>query len=453
MKIPKQNLLFLGVFAGVLSFLSLDLFLILLVLIVIYACICFRYRTEDEKKFILSVFTLGIALRIVFVILYYYFFLLRGNMDILGPDGEGYQARGWYISRFLTGNSIYAIPGPEQIFFDYPSMVEYYSGQVPDWRLYQVGVFSYLIAFIYAIFGYVPLLIKFINVVLSVSTAMIVYELGKDLFGKTVGKVSMAIVAFLPSIFVFSLTSTRDPLVIFLLTASVYFLTRYYKTKNFMYFIFLLLSATSIYFIRIIIFKPFILVVVISLFLLLRIKLRWKFFLLLGLILVALLFGYKNKVLKYFDLAEITNPHIGYINTPGNNYKIFEDEYYSRTKDIRSISPSELSVAFLKGLLHSLFEPFPWKVRSKGEFIGLFQMLLWFAFFPFVILGFILSIRYKIKESYAALIYILVFCLLLAIGEGNVGTVFRHRDMLMPFFVIFGVAGVCNFLGKTELVN
>lgn len=453
MKIPKQNLLLLGVFAGALSFLLPDLFLILLVLIVIYACICLRYHSEDEKKFILSVFTLGIALRIVFVILYYYFFLLRGNMDILGPDGEGYQARGWYISRFLTGNSIYAIPGPEQIFFDYPSMVEYYSGQVPDWRLYQVGVFSYLIAFIYAIFGYVPLLIKFINAVLSVSTAMIVYELGKDLFGKAVGKVSMAIVAFLPSIFVFSLTSTRDPLVIFLLTLSIYLLTKYYKTKNFIYLIFLLLTVTGIYFIRIIVFKPLILVIVISLSLILKIKVRWKLFLLLGLILVTLFSGYKNELLKYFDLAEITNPHIGYINTPGNNYKIFADEYYTRTKDIRSISPSELSVAFLKGLFHALFEPLPWKISSKREFFGILQVYLLFVFFPFFILGLILSLRYKLKQTYTSLIYILVFCSILAIGEGNVGTVFRHRDMLMPFFVIFGVAGVYNFLGKTKLVN
>lgn len=451
MRVAKKNLVLLGVFAGMLSFLSPDIFLFLLVLMVMYAYLCVRYTSGDEKRFILSVATFAIALRVVLIVLYYYFFLLPGNMDILAPDGECYQARGWYISRFLTGQDIYAVPSPEQIFNDYRAMVAYYNAQMPDWRLYQVGVFSYLIALIYSILSYVPLLIKFINALLSVLTGVLLYELGRYLFGKTVGRISMLIFVFLPSVFVFSLTSTRDPLAIFLLTSAVYSLTRYYTAGRQSYLILLALTIIAVYFIRLSAFPSLLFVSLFSLFLSLSPKLRWKLFFIFAASLIAFSPAFKGRMIDYFNLAKITNPHIGYIHTPGNNYKIFADGYYSGEKDISRITPLEFSAALAKGFVHYLFEPFPWSIKSKGESVGISQTIFWMVFFPFVVLGVALNLRYKLKKGHVALMYIFIFSVMLSIGEGNVGTVFRHRDMVMPFFIIFGAAGLSNIFGRAEL--
>lgn len=449
----KQNLIFLGVSLGALSFLSKDTFIIFIVLAALYRLIYLRYPLKDERRFVISVFTWAVALRLLLITLYYHFFLLPGNMDIIAPDGECYQARGWYISRFITGGDIYIIPSPEQIFRDYRDMAAFYAEGLPDWRLYQVGVFSYAIAFLYSVFDYVPQLIKFVNAVFSVASAIVIYELAKSLFGKKAAGISMIITAFLPSIFVFSLTSTRDPMVIFLLCLSIYSLTKFYSSYNLLHLAVVFFCVGVVYFIRISVFAPLMLVLVIALFISLRFRCRWKisFLVLCGLLVFS--GGYRQKALSILDLATLTNPHMGYINTPGNNYKILPDEYYSGSKNIRKIPPLYLAVAFLKGLLHSMFEPFPWKLKTKGELFGSVQTLAWVMFFPFVLVGIFFGLRHKPKESHVTFICVVVFSALLAIGEGNVGTVFRHRDMLLPFFIIFGVAGVSIFFDDKELLK
>ncbi|TAN62773.1 hypothetical protein EPN16_00885 [bacterium] len=451
MKNATINLIILGSVLGAVSFFSVDAFIITLLLAACFVYIWLRFPAGDERRFILSVFSWGIAARLLLIILYYYFFLLPGNTDIIAPDGECYQARGWYISRFLTGGDMYIIPSSEQIFRDYRDMVSFYAEEIPDWRLYQVGVFSYAIAFLYSVFDYVPQLIKFINAVFSVASAIVIYELAKSLFGKKAARISMIIIAFLPSIFVFSLTSARDPMVILLLCLSIYSLTKFYLGYSLLHLAVVFFCAGLVYFIRISVFAPLMLVLAIALFISLRFRFRWKisFLVLCGLLVFSS--GYRQKALSSLDLATLTNPHIGYINTPGNNYKILPDGYYSGSKDIRKIPPLDLAVAFLKGLFHSLFEPFPWKLKTKGELFGAVQALAWVMFFPFALIGISFGLKHKLKESHVAFICVVVFSALLAIGEGNVGTVFRHRDMLMPFFIIFGVAGIFIFFDDKEL--
>jgi len=42
--------------------------------------------------------------------------------------------------------------------------------------------------------------------------------------------------------------------------------------------------------------------------------------------------------------------------------------------------------------------------------------------------------------------------LFFAVNEGNVGTAFRHRDMVMPYLLIFGVAGIIAKLSGNDSI-
>ena len=446
-----KQILFLGISLGIISFLCWDFALFLPVLFSLYSYVYIHYSSPDERKFILSIITIGLGLRILGIVLYYYTFLSSGHMDVLAPDGEGYQARGWYISRFLSGKSLNVVPSAEQIFNDYSFMVSYYNAEMPSWKLYQVGIFSYFISFMYALFGYVPLLIKFLNSLWSVLVALLTYTIASDLFGKRVGKIAMIIVMFLPSIFIFSLTSTRDTAIIFFLMLFIYTLNKYQLHNSFVGFLTLILSLGTIYFIRAVIFVPLVAVIVVFFFLRAQLRLRSKVVSVCIIVTVMFSLNSGKKIISYFDLATVTNPHIGYINTPGNNYKIFSDEYYSREKDIRQIKPLEFSIALAKGMVHYLFEPFPFKAKSAGELLGSVQAFFLIISFPFVVYGSILGLRYNYQQCQVFFIYLFIFSIMMAIGEGNVGTVFRHRDMVMPFFIIFVAAGISNFLGRVKL--
>ncbi len=50
--------------------------------------------------------------------------------------------------------------------------------------------------------------------------------------------------------------------------------------------------------------------------------------------------------------------------------------------------------------------------------------------------------KYKWKETFVIFAYIIVLGSIIAMNSGNIGTVFRHRDMLTPLFLIFGSVGL-----------
>ncbi len=48
--------------------------------------------------------------------------------------------------------------------------------------------------------------------------------------------------------------------------------------------------------------------------------------------------------------------------------------------------------------------------------------------------------KYKIREGGIIVVYIFVMMVVLAFIEGNIGTLFRHRAMVLPFmFILAGI--------------
>lgn len=456
MILSKLILIFAAILIGMAATKTFEMLFAISGIAALYGYIHIRYSDAMERRFISVSFISGATLRIIAILIYYYFFLLPGNTDILGPDGESYQARGWYISRIANDIDPRVIPSSEQIFQSYPDMVEYYKSTLPGWKLHQVGIFSYLIGLIYFLFGYVPLLIKFSNGLISAFTAVLVYELARELFTVRVARASLLAVMFLPSMFIFSLTAMKDSSVIMCLVLIVLSIVKYRRSKKLFFIFLLVVSAVPIFLIKISMVLPVTLFIAVSSFAL--IKSRWKIIILFCLLAIVSSSAYKQRMSGYINLAALTNPHIGFVNTPGNNYKIFPDEYYSRAKDIAKIKPFELVIAYAKGTVHALFEPFPAKANSKGEIFGMLQTLPWLLFFPFVLFGIAKSLRCRDKRRYEQRIVLLIFLIIclsfLSITGGNKGTVFRHRDMLMPFLIILGMVGLCrNPLKENSFVD
>jgi len=100
-------------------------------------------------------------------------------------------------------------------------------------------------------------------------------------------------------------------------------------------------------------------------------------------------------------------------------------------------------------LLYILFAPFPWAVTKLKHIFGTAEMLIWIVLFFFMLKGVALSIRYRLQESLFILIFILVM-ILSFFGEGNVGTLFRHRALIWPVFFIFTAVGLSQDIGNSK---
>lgn len=434
-------IILLSVFVGICLTLSPGTFSVLALILVISFALN-RYVQREDRVFIFKVIILGFLSRILFLIFYHNFYLLPGHIDVLGPDGDAYSQRGWYISRLLLDHDPYTLPpvkGP--ILDSYYSVVEYYRQGMPTVGLYQVGLFTYFIGILFSMFNYSPLIVKFLNSGLSVLTGVVVYFLGKEVFNARIAKVAMVVFIFMPSIFIFSVTALKDPLITLILSLIVLLLVQLRKKVRHLLFLFLLGLIVLIESLRSRMAYPLVFFVFVSLLSGARLKLYRKILIVcaffISFISVPKLAHLNNRIL---NPENFFSAHIGFINTPGNNYKIFLEKYYINGR-LAELDPKGIFVGFLSGIFHFLFEPLPG--RGDGIFsVALFLcMCIGYCLFPFVLMGLVSGIKYNIRMIMPVVIFLVIFFPLVAISEGNVGTAFRHRDMFMPFFTILGVAG------------
>jgi hypothetical protein len=109
------------------------------------------------------------------------------------------------------------------------------------------------------------------------------------------------------------------------------------------------------------------------------------------------------------------------------------------------------------GLAYSLFAPFPWAARRYQELLAAPEVLLWYG----LLIGAAVSV-WRARRRWRSLLTPVVMSLgllaVLALGEGNVGTLFRHRDMLVPFVVVLASPTIVALRGglrhrRTALSN
>jgi hypothetical protein len=63
----------------------------------------------------------------------------------------------------------------------------------------------------------------------------------------------------------------------------------------------------------------------------------------------------------------------------------------------------------------------------------------------------LLCIRYKPKEIFPIIFLCFAVISLLAITEGNVGALFRHKEWIMPFILSFSAIGLLKVFYPSKL--
>lgn len=110
-------------------------------------------------------------------------------------------------------------------------------------------------------------------------------------------------------------------------------------------------------------------------------------------------------------------------------------------KDVRLDTPSKV-IAFLPvGLMGLLTLPAPWTARSPGELLGSFEMLLWYPLLFFAFRGASRAILGSPGQQ-VILTLTLVLCSAMALLEGNIGTLFRHRAFVWPLLFFLTALGL-----------
>jgi 4-amino-4-deoxy-L-arabinose transferase-like glycosyltransferase len=106
------------------------------------------------------------------------------------------------------------------------------------------------------------------------------------------------------------------------------------------------------------------------------------------------------------------------------------------------ISTTEGAVAALPvGFTYLMFAPFPWQATNLRQAIAVPETFLWWASMPLLVMGFIYTLKHRLRNAIAIILFTVLLTLAYSITQSNVGTAYRMRTQIQVFLFMFIAVG------------
>lgn len=142
--------------------------------------------------------------------------------------------------------------------------------------------------------------------------------------------------------------------------------------------------------------------------------------------------------------------HVGHVRTPGKGYHAADERFYSDRRSFLLVEPpsfDERARFLLRSAAMFVLVPLPSQVVSGSEVAYLPQQMAWNVMVVLACLGTWTGLRRDALLTGTCVGYFFVAMIIIAPNSGNIGTLIRHRDMVVPFVVWLGSLGAVTALG------
>ena len=147
-------------------------------------------------------------------------------------------------------------------------------------------------------------------------------------------------------------------------------------------------------------------------------------------------------------MRELVDRHLGHVRTPGTSYKLVSLDYYRGDFDVSALSFNE-GVQFLaKSVVAFVLVPKPWDPGARSEVFIAPQQVAWYALVVLALVGAVAGLGRDRLLTCLLAANIIVGVIVIAPNSGNVGTLIRHRDMVVPFVVWLSGMGLMATLKR-----
>ena len=387
------------------------------------------FKLEMERNFLFQIFIGGLVIRLLVGTVINVFEL----QSFFGGDAYTYDTFGMALLKAWGGDLYYA------------GVVNRFYGELGSGALGMI----YVVASVYRVIGRNLLAIQFINAVVGAATAPVIFLIAHSIFGNLrVSRIAALFVAFFPSLVLWSSQGLKDGPIVFMLAISVLLTLRLgekFSLKNAVILAGVLAALTTFRF--------------------------YLFFMVVAAIVGAFTIGMREFSAASFirQLLLVVGiglalTYLGVIRTANLQFEYFGDlNVVQRSRqdlavsaksgfgeDVDVSTASGAIQAVPTGIVYLLFAPFPWQLQSLRQSITLPEMLVWWAAFPFLVLGFWFTFRYRLRQSFVIFIFTTMLTLAYSVFQGNVGTAYRQRAQILVFYFIFVAVGIVLLLEKWE---
>ena len=366
-------------------------------------------------RFLRNVFVLGLLVRVFIgsVIAFV------GLHEFFGGDALTYDMQGAELARVWLGQASY-----KELSFDL---------SYTNWGM------SYMVAAVYAALGRNPLAVQYINSVLGAATAPVIYVTSHHVFRSLrVARLAAVLVAFYPSIVLWSSQGLKDAPIIVFITLAILATLKLGQRLSVGYALLLTGALVGIMSMRFYIFYMMAAAVGGSLLIGMReTSIRSVFRQYAVVVCVGLAMTYFG-VLRSASLQLETFGNLETVQRARHDLTTAATGF-GRDVDV-STTAGALSTIPL-GMVYLLFAPFPWQLANLRQSITLPEMVAWWASFPLLVVGAWFTVRYRLRQALPILIFTTMLTLGYSVFQGNIGTAYRQRSQLLVFYFIFVAVG------------
>jgi hypothetical protein len=384
-------------------------------------------RSKETARFEIQIFIISVLLRFAVSFALY----VTGFVQVIMDE----DASGWatgaelYQSWERRGLTVFDLPGEAWFAFENPlGNYGYY---------YLTGV----LFFLFDAPARLPAAV--LNNVLGALTVVLAYRIAGMLFSQWVARRVAWWSCLMPSFVIWSAQTLKEPIVIFLETAALYWCIRIKAGRGTMVHV----AGTALLVYLLVAFRFYAAyftgaAVVLSLVLPAITRGRSTFvsgIVVGGALLVLLassgLLARHQPVFQEYSLTRLQMIRDYTARTAGSGVVLSYDLQ----------SPTGLIMSTLVGWAHLLLAPFPWQLgkASPRMLLTVPDVLVWWWLFFFGVLpGLRLTMRRYLSEILPVLFFILGIGTLYSITFSNVGLVYRYRAQFLPWFLIFAMVGL-----------
>ncbi|HEY0081445.1 MAG TPA: glycosyltransferase family 39 protein, partial [Pyrinomonadaceae bacterium] len=311
------------------------------------------------------------------------------------------------LVRMAVGSIIFALElqgffGGDAITYDYlgSELLAWYRGEgeitVEDETV--VWGMPYLVASIYAVVGRNMLAVQLFNAVLGAATAPVIYDCARRIFQNArVARVAALLVAFYPSLILWSSQGLKDGPIVLLLAISIMATLNLGERVSIKYGALLAVALLGLLSLRF-----------------------YIFYMVAAAIAGAFFIGMKRMTAQSIGrqivvmvALSLTLTYLGVLNMASTQFEVYGNlQSVQRSRqDLASSAQSgfgqdvdvsttagALSVIPL-GLIYLLFAPFPWQMANLRQSITLPEMLFWWGSFPLLVLGGWFTLKYRLRQA------------------------------------------------------
>ncbi len=384
------------------------------------------YQTGGEhRQFLVSLFIIALLVRMSLGTLIFSFNL----QSFFGGDALTYDEFGFSLLQVWQGNSEY-MSNPDI----------WFSGG--GWGM------LYGVAIVYAAIGRNMLAIQYINCVFGAATAPLAFHCARHIFQNLrVARITIYLVAFFPSLVLWSSQGLKDGPIVFLLALSMVATLKLGERLAVKHLVALLIALLGLLSLRFYVFYMAIAAVG-------------------GAFLIGMRQITSQSLIRQFLIIlaiGLTMTYLGVLRRAGDQLETYgnlERVQQSRAdlataqsgfaKDVDVSTNSGALAAIPIGATYLLFAPFPWELANLRQSLTLPEMLVWWASFPLLVTGMWFTLRYRMRQAMPILIFTTMLTLAYSIFQGNVGTAYRQRSQLLVFYFIFVSVGAVLLKERRE---